>query len=34
MVADPYGYSWFISEKVEDVSPSDMQIRWNQIGAG
>ena len=34
MVADPYGYSWFISEKVEDVSPSEMQSRWNKMGAG
>jgi PhnB protein len=34
MVADPYGYSWFISEKVEEVSPSEMQSRWNRMGAG
>ncbi len=32
MVADPFGYSWFISEKMEDVSPKEMQDRWNRIG--
>lgn len=29
LVADPFGYSWFISETVEDVSPAEMQARWD-----
>lgn len=29
LVADPFGYSWFIAQKVEDVSPEEMQIRWD-----
>lgn len=32
LVADPFGYSWFVSEKVEEVSPAEMQARWNQTG--
>jgi PhnB protein len=28
MLADPFGYSWFIASKVEDVSPEEMQRRW------
>ena len=31
MVADPYGYSWFIQHKVEDLSPEEMQARWQEI---
>ena len=34
LIADPFGHSWFISEKVEDVPPSEMQARWNKMGAG
>ena len=29
MVADPFGHSWFIVSKAEDVSPEEMQNRWN-----
>ncbi len=29
MVADPFGHSWFIVSKVEDVSSDEMQNRWN-----
>lgn len=32
LLADPFGYSWFVSEKVEDVSPAEMQARWNRMG--
>jgi uncharacterized glyoxalase superfamily protein PhnB len=32
LVADPFGYSWFISQKVEEVGPAEMQERWNRIG--
>jgi len=31
LLADPFGYSWFIASKVEDVSPSEMQQRWNAM---
>jgi len=34
LLADPFGYSWFIASKVEDVSPTEMQRRWNaMVGA-
>jgi PhnB protein len=29
MVADPFGYSWFVATKTEDVSPAEMQRRWS-----
>lgn len=29
MVADPFGYSWFIGSKEEDLSATDMQARWD-----
>jgi len=29
MVADPFGHSWFIASKAEEVSPEEMQTRWN-----
>lgn len=31
MIADPFGYSWFISQKVEDVSSEEMQERWDNM---
>lgn len=34
MVADPYGYSWFIQHKTEDVSADEMQARWDKVQAG
>lgn len=34
LIADPFGYSWFISEKVEDVTPTQMQARWDSMCAG
>jgi PhnB protein len=29
LLADPFGYAWFVSSKVEDVSADEMQRRWN-----
>ena len=29
LVADPFGHSWFISNKEEDVSAEEMQRRWD-----
>jgi PhnB protein len=34
LIADPFGYSWFISQKMETVSPAEMQERWNKTGNG
>lgn len=31
MVSDPFGYSWFIQHKVEDLSEADMQTRWAKV---
>ncbi len=31
LVADPFGYSWFISQKEVVVSPAEMQKRWNEM---
>lgn len=30
MVADPFGYKWFISTRIEDVSPEEMQRRFSE----
>jgi len=32
LIADPFGYSWFISQSVEKVSPAEMQKRWDAMG--
>ena len=29
MVADPFGFSWFLATHKEDVSPEEMQRRWS-----
>jgi len=29
MICDPFGYSWFIASKVEDISDTEMQKRWD-----
>jgi PhnB protein len=34
LVADPFGHSWFISQKMEEVAPAEMQKRWNDMGNG
>ena len=34
MVTDPFGYSWFIAHKIEDVSPEEMQRRWTDAMGG
>lgn len=31
LVADPFGYSWFIASRVEEVSPQEMQRRWQAM---
>jgi PhnB protein len=34
MVADPFGYHWFIAAPKEVVSPEEMQRRWSSQLAG
>lgn len=31
MLADPFGYSWQIASRIENVSPAEMQARWNSM---
>jgi len=33
MVMDPFGYSWGISSRIENVSPKEIQKRWKKIEA-
>jgi len=34
LVADPFGYSWFLASRIEDVTPAEMQKRWDAAFAG
>jgi PhnB protein len=34
MVTDPFGFSWFLAEVVEKVTPEEMQRRWDAMMAG
>lgn len=34
MVTDPFGFSWFLAELVERVTPEEMQRRWDAMMAG
>ncbi|MEX2519621.1 MAG: VOC family protein [Paracoccaceae bacterium] len=34
MLADPGGHHWFIATKGAEVSPAEMQARWNAAMAG
>lgn len=31
LIADPFGYSWFVASKAEQVSAEEMQRRWNAM---
>jgi PhnB protein len=33
LLADPFGYSWFVASKAEEVSPEEMQRRWNAMAS-
>ena len=33
LIADPFGYSWFVASKAEVVSAEEMQRRWNAMAA-
>ena len=30
-IADPFGYTWIIATHKEDVTPAEMQRRWNEV---
>jgi PhnB protein len=34
MIADPYGHSWHVATPKEQVSPAEMQRRWDKALAG
>lgn len=34
MVADPFGHKWSISQQTEEVSPEEMQRRYDKLTAG
>ncbi|OYW09266.1 MAG: glyxoylase [Acidobacteriia bacterium 12-62-4] len=34
MVTDPFGFSWFLAEVVEQVTPEEMQRRWDAMMGG
>jgi PhnB protein len=33
VIADPFGHKWHIATKKEEVSPAEMQRRWNAMFA-
>lgn len=33
-VADPFGYQWQLSSRIETLGPSEMQARWNRMMSG
>jgi PhnB protein len=33
-VADPFGYSWNLASRVEEVPPAEMQARWDRMMRG
>ncbi|MCB1396892.1 MAG: VOC family protein [Rhodobacter sp.] len=30
LLLDPFGHRWMLSQTIEDVSPAEMQRRWNE----
>jgi PhnB protein len=34
MLIDPFGHSWTVASKGDDVSPEEMQKRWDESMAG
>ena len=34
MLGDPFGYSWFVATRVEDVNAEEMQRRWTNMVSG
>ncbi len=31
LLSDPFGYGWFVASRVEEVSPQEMQRRWDTM---
>lgn len=34
LLADPFGYQWFVAQQVEDISAQEMQQRWTAMVTG
>ena len=34
MIVDPFGHSWFVASRKEEVTPEEMQRRWDEALAG
>jgi len=34
MIADPFGHKWHVSTRKEELSPQEMQRRWNEMFQG
>ena len=34
LLSDPFGYGWFVMNKIEDVGTGEMQRRWDEMMAG
>lgn len=30
---DPFGHEWYVGHSIEDVTPQEMQRRWDEAGA-
>jgi PhnB protein len=30
LIADPFGHEWFIASRIAEVTPQEMQRRWNE----
>ena len=33
VLVDPFGHTWHLETAVEEVSPQEMQTRWNDMGS-
>lgn len=33
-IRDPFGHEWLLSQQIEEVSPGEMQRRWDAMGKG
>jgi PhnB protein len=34
VVRDPFGYEWMIQQQLIDLTPEEMQTRWNDLAPG
>ena len=33
-IRDPFGHRWSIGHRIAEVTPAEMQRRWNEMAAG